>query len=377
VKRFLAKLLFFISPFAALVILDAFLLPPDFFTFRTWEALKVERVRWALPGYFYPRMTVSKVEEGDLGHHTPYAVKKQTFWETDRFGYRKKDTGKRRAAIVVVGDSNVAGSGLSQREILSEVLEETLGVAVYPLSPGSMSRFLRDPWFRDNPPDTVILVSIERELPDLSPLKDDYSSRSPLRLRLQRLAQGIRTDPMAQAVAIPLDRAVKLNILHYTRARIRQVFAGSEQRLLRSHDGMLLLPAMTGHEKIPGKTFEQVLQIVRSYDAALKARGIRFILLPIPDKENIYYDRIPGRQRSGLLSGFIRAVKDSGIEIADTQRAFEEADRVGGTLLYQLDDTHWNGNGVGVAAGLAAGMIRRTEGVYGAPVTKNRSGGNR
>ncbi len=35
---------------------------------------------------------------------------------------------------MIVGDSNIAGSSLSQEELLSEILEKNLGQSVYPLA---------------------------------------------------------------------------------------------------------------------------------------------------------------------------------------------------------------------------------------------------
>ena len=80
-------------------------------------------------------MEITKIEEGDLAHHTRFAIKKKVKWMTDRYGYRKQNTDRKKHEVVIIGDSNIAGSGLTQEEILSEVLEEQLKDSVYPYAP--------------------------------------------------------------------------------------------------------------------------------------------------------------------------------------------------------------------------------------------------
>ncbi|MGB9628950.1 MAG: hypothetical protein ACPL6D_09830, partial [Thermodesulfobacteriota bacterium] len=131
-KRFSLKLALFLLPILTALTVELFVLPMDFFTFRVWEAIVVRKFKNLFTGPFYPNINLTKVEEGDLTHHTKFSKKKKVKWITDRYGYRKINTnGPFR--IVIAGDSNIAGSGLSQEETLSEVLENQLKVKVYPL----------------------------------------------------------------------------------------------------------------------------------------------------------------------------------------------------------------------------------------------------
>lgn len=138
--------------------IELFLLPINFFTFRVWEALVAQRF---YSGHFYPNMKISMLEVGDLGHHTPFAVKKRVEWETDRYGFRKHDSGVNRYRVVIIGDSNIDGSGLTQDDTLFEVLGRRLKCGVYPFTNGNIFTSER---FRDNPPEVVILESIERSI---------------------------------------------------------------------------------------------------------------------------------------------------------------------------------------------------------------------
>ena len=137
-RKFLAKSTLFLLPFVLAIGIELFILPIDFFTFRVWEALVIRKYRNSLPGQFYPNMEVTKIEEGDMAHHTKFAYKRKVKWITDRYGYRKQNTNRSKHQVVIIGDSNIAGSGLTQEDILSEVLEKKLKVGVYPLSPGRL-----------------------------------------------------------------------------------------------------------------------------------------------------------------------------------------------------------------------------------------------
>src|SRR4030067_1834623 len=163
-RKLLAKFTLFLLPFVLAIGIELFVLPIDFFTFRVWEAIVVMKHRNRFSGHFYPNIEITKIEEGDLAPHTRFVIKKKVRWMTDRYGYRKRDTDLKKHKIVIIGESNIAGSSLTQEEILSEVLEGQLKVSVYPYAPvGGINSFLKDDRFIENSPDIVIFARIERE----------------------------------------------------------------------------------------------------------------------------------------------------------------------------------------------------------------------
>jgi hypothetical protein len=89
----------------------------------------------------------------------------------------------------------------------------------------------------------------------------------------------------------------------------------------------------------------------------LRSKGIRFIFLPIPEKENIYHEYLQTK-RPLFLEQLISTLKHLGIETVDTQKPFEEAFRKG-VLLYHTNDTHWNENAVRITADLVKDLIER------------------
>ncbi len=349
-KKFFLRSLLFLLPFFVILFIELFMVPIDVFTFRAWESLVVRKYKTVLPGPFYPNQTLTKVEEGDLAHHTPFAIKKTVQWITDRHGFRKWNTDTKKYPMVIIGDSNIAGASLSQEEMLSEVLEADLGISVYPFAPAGMNSFLKEERFKEHPPDIVIYARVERELFDLSPIKlrRDWKWVSRLKNRVRHL-------DFLQAIFIYLDRMAKGNMLHYLRASLRRSFRGTQthsQRGMESIYGRLFfLPQAKEGQSISKEKIRNIAEVIRSYRDAMASRGIRFIFLPIPDKENIFHELLQ-ISKPTFLEQLTDELEREGVETLHTVKAFEEAFREKQILLYHPDDTHWNVHGVKLAATL-------------------------
>ncbi len=355
-KKFALKFVLFLFPFLAAIGIELFILPIDIFTFRVWEAIVVMKYRKMFPGVLYPNMEIMKIEEGDLAAHTRFAVKKKVKWITDRYGYRKQNTDLQNHKIVIIGESNIAGSGLTQEEILSEVLENQLKVSVYPYAPvGGISSFLKDDRFIENPPDIVVFARIEREILELSSLKPIKENKLSSRFKRQ-----IQQNRLIQSVAIRLDRFSKRIMLHYFRACLRRGISGPEYigsgPVSSPYGPIFFIQGGKANEDVPKEKLNKAIQVIKSYNDAVKRRGIRFIFLPIPNKENIFYGYLRTK-RPFFLEQLISELKGHGVETIDTQEAFEEAFQKSQVLLYHTDDTHWNGNAVRIAADLLAKVI--------------------
>jgi alginate O-acetyltransferase complex protein AlgJ len=359
-RKFLFKFTLFLLPFFLAICLELFILPIDFFTIRVWESLVVKKFKNILPGPFYPNMETTKIEEGDLAAHTRFAIKKKVRWMTDRYGYRKQDTDLQKHKMVIIGESNIAGSSLTQEEILSEVLEDQLKVSVYPYAPvGRINSFLKNKRFIENSPDIVIFARIERELLDLPSLKPIRENKLSSKFKKQ-----IQKNRMIQSLTIQLDRVSKMIMLHHFRANLRRSIStpkhfGSEH-ISSQYGPIFFVQGRSANEDVSKEKLDKAIQIIKSYNDAVKSRGIRFIFLPIPNKENIYFESLQ-TPRPVFLEQLISGLKSHGIETIDTQKAFEEAFQKNQVLLYHTDDTHWNGNAVRIAADLLTKVIEERE----------------
>jgi hypothetical protein len=357
-RKFVRKFFVFLSPFVIALSVELFILPIDFFTFRVWEAVLVKHVRHLLPGPFYPNTDLRRIEEGDLAHHTKFAVKKEVEWKTDRWGYRKGNTDRKRHEIVIIGESNIAGSSLTQKDMLSEILEERLGVSVYPLAPVTVSTFFKDQRFTDYPPTIVIFASVERLIPFIEMPKFPRGKRS--NGFLSKLGNRARESRWIQSMAVLLDRLCKGNMRNYFRASLRRRVTGAEVFLPQGNP-LFFFEGKPVVQKITEAQFGKIVQTLTGYDNLLKQRGIRFIFLPIPNKENFSPGQLEMKEKPLFLNKLIGEMKKKGIETIDSQKGFEEAYRRDSALLFHVDDSHWNPKGVHLIADLTIRLIKKNE----------------
>lgn len=342
--RVICKALLLVAPLMALLGLELFILPLDAFTFRVWESVAVHG-RF-LPGPFYPNVRLFKFEEGDLGYRTRFAVRKPVYWETDSYGYRRAINARADCPVAIIGDSAIAGSGLTQDDTLASVLENRLGIGVYPFAPSDFRTFTRDPRIQARTPIVVVLSAVERNIGTLQTLSDT---------RFRRRLADFRTQVMKFAplrdVAVQVDRAMKSSGLHYVRAQV----AGRADPVERG--GFLFLEGPSANRPKPQSAVDAAVVRIRYFDRWCRDRGARFILLPIPNKENIYHDLFPGQVKPTFLRDLHLELSRQGIESIDTQSAFERARAAEGQSLYLRDDTHWSPEAVRLTADLLADAI--------------------
>ena len=92
----------------------------------------------------------------------------------------------------------------------------------------------------------------------------------------------------------------------------------------------------------------------------LAAHGIRLVVMPVPNKESVYPDRLTSRAepRRGVLAPRTRDLLDTlraaNVEVIDLFKEFGEARQQTGVAfqapLYLAQDTHWSPAGVDLAA---------------------------
>lgn len=103
-------------------------------------------------------------------------------------------------------------------------------------------------------------------------------------------------------------------------------------------------------------TNDPVSAIVNFRDQ-LADHGVRLLVMPVPNKESIYPDRLnPQAQKPrGVLTPRTREVLEKlrahNVEVVDLFKEFSDVRQQGGeTPLYLEQDTHWSPNGVALAA---------------------------
>jgi SGNH hydrolase-like domain, acetyltransferase AlgX len=322
---------FFILPLLLYVVIEC-VLSPTLFTFRTWEALYVKTplAQRLLLGPFYPNIECERFEEGDLAHHTDYAINKDVSWKTDPIGYRNTHYIS-SPDILLIGDSNIAGSSLSQQETLASLLEDYTGLSVYNLAPASINTFIT---YKNegifHPPKIVILSSIERNIPSLP-----YSNAS---LKYNGLAQA-RLNSLASFCAIQIDKLIRANSIEYCKARIRGSGGGGIQSTIDKR--VFFLQGSNAVINTSHDAIESCAERINGYKDYFNSIGTQFIFLPIPNKETIVWELAGLKKQPTFieqLTDKLRVNNISTIEMVTLFNRLQEA----GISPYHYDDTHWN-----------------------------------
>jgi alginate O-acetyltransferase complex protein AlgJ len=355
-KKFLLKLVLFLLPFIIAQAAELFVLPIDFFTFRVWESLRVMGSSIST-GKFYPNFRLEKVEVGTLSKNSNDAVRQKVTWITDPYGYRNTNAWE-KPDVVIIGDSFIAGDTLSQEQLLSEVLQSELKMKVYAMAPADIRDFLNDPRFVDNPPKALILEVLEPQLSSnsIEKPKQDWYKTDFIRLR-QRLMQNC----VVSYIDIIQNRIFKWNSLNFVRARVIWFLYGRKPAIVgtKQFDGRpMFFSRLKCRLHLSQDQTDQIARMLESYKAVLQSRGIKFIFLPVPCKRAIYYDIAPGETKSDSFSRFIISLQADGVTTVNLEQAFLDARKQNeDLLLYQLDDPHWNYEGVKITADLLAPLI--------------------
>ncbi len=108
------------------------------------------------------------------------------------------------------------------------------------------------------------------------------------------------------------------------------------------------------------------LPAILNFRDQLAAVGVQLVVMPVPNKESIYPDRLASRAASsrGLVAPrtrrLLEGLRAANVEVIDLFALFMEA-RKNSTLrapLYLAQDTHWSPEGVALAARAAASRLR-------------------
>lgn len=334
-NKFLKKLIcFIVIPISILLIVEIFCLPINYFAHRNWEAMLLES-KIPLYGPWYPDVDVQSVEEGDLAYYTKFSIEKKVIWKTDKLGFRN-ETVIREPDILVIGDSFIAGSSLSQEQTFTNQLSKKFQgkVEIYNLAPSSFSywvRLMEQGTLKK--PKYLIFSCVERYTPEVFvPTKNNYGSCREI------VKQEIRDIGLAPVV----DRWTRFYSLKWLTARIRNNKGTGIQSEINKKMFFLQGKAVEGRNEADIiKTVEAIV----SYKKYCDSIGVKFLFLPMPNKETVYYDFVPLSSQPNFLFKVDALLKQKGVSTVNTLAIYNKSKQFN-KFLYQLDDTHWNAYGV-------------------------------
>lgn len=335
-KKFLLKILLFFLPVLFLALVETCFLPINFFAYRNWEALMNKS---DLPHYgiFYPNKVVISTEVGDLGHHTKHEVAKKVIWKTDNLGFRN-DSIPKNPEIILIGDSFINGTSLSQEDIFSNQLIKCFGntKSVYAMAPLDFDNFfeyLSKGLIKK--PKTIVFSIVERN--------------NPLQLQKEILAnpikKNIKNKIKSSNIAEYSDRFFRFYSLEWLKSRVCQ----NNGKGLPSKDNSQLLFYSDGKNKIKtDKEIYEIADVILSYKNKCEAHGINFVFLPMPNKETVYYKSLLLNKQSDYLIKLQENLIKREVMSFNTLDVYNKAPK--NKLYYHTDDTHWNKEGVNLIA---------------------------
>ncbi|MEO8351180.1 MAG: hypothetical protein ABI680_05575 [Chthoniobacteraceae bacterium] len=125
------------------------------------------------------------------------------------------------------------------------------------------------------------------------------------------------------------------------------------------------ISAITQRPRSGESTVDDALSAVTHFRDALRERGIRLVVVPAPNKESIYPDRVTGRAAppTRILNPetekFFIGCESAGVETVDLFALFREARQATTESLYLEQDSHWSPAGLQLAASAVAERIER------------------
>lgn len=118
--------------------------------------------------------------------------------------------------------------------------------------------------------------------------------------------------------------------------------------------------AITQRPQSGDSTPHDALSAVTAFRDALAARGIRLIIVPVPNKESVYPQWLssssepPKRVINPETREFFDGCTKTGVEVVDLFARYREISRI---PYYLAQDTHWSPHGIEVAARAVAERI--------------------
>lgn len=334
------------------------LLSLDHFSYRAWEQLSAQ------PDNIGPFKSSSVFRGkiyGDLAHMMKVSRFRQyrtQIFTTDPYGFRNTNySDSKYYPVIVVGDSDMAGSSLSDQGTFSVQLENKLEVPVYNYAPSSPLDILADERFKDRLPRIVVWEEVERTI-----IGNRY-------LHLANLPINISVKPRkrnSQPADVPLISAYYGQNIYN---EIKWYLTGLTTKnisFVEPETGMLFYKAGTTLLEYSGNQRDgtSVVKGIKRIKDIFQAKGIDLIYIPLPDKENIYRKKLPEtlhpKRKQPFLPQLHLELQRNGVLSVDLYSIFNSHSDEDG-FLYFLDDTHWNARGVKIAVDQTLKIIKKNE----------------
>jgi hypothetical protein len=243
--------------------------------------------------------------------------------------------------ILFIGDSFILGTGLTQDSTITNQLQTYFeDQTIYNLAPSKISQF--DFYIRTgilNKPKVLIYSCVERNVPPKLNLNTS-SKFSEEKHTVKQVLNELN-------LSVILDRSLRFYSVRWLRARLD----GDHGSGVAGIDSTMFF--LNGKNQTYGETeLLETFNNVVLYKNYCDSLDIRFIYLPIPNKETVYYNLVPLAKQPDYLFTLDSLLCDANVETVNPLSEFTRYSEESGKLIYHSDDTHWNSKGVSLVAQL-------------------------
>ncbi len=317
-----------------------------------------------------------------------FAEKRPSYWDyKDMRGYRNHPESQRDAYDVVVCGDSYMQAGIPLTNIFNDRLGLLTSMSVYnhaiagrgPIV--SLNRFFDSEHFKTNPPVYLVWGIVERELQAHifagSLVWELWDNENPDDQKVKKVAL-MRKQGVAWYVFSPRNLRVSLPS-HSVIAQLARTFWNKLRYVLFGHINPAVIKGkqgsdgweplfygesvealMLGDEK---RDIERIVWSIEYLNDYCRRHHIKLLTILIPDKAQVYREYLPDATAlpPSCLWNIEEGLKEKGVATINLLPAFRRA-AAEGHKLYWRDDTHWNSDGISLAANATAELLLEMNG---------------
>jgi hypothetical protein len=362
--------------FALVVDLGSRFVPYERVSFRAFEALTRDGGE-GLGGPFARNAKYSNDKAyGDLssmGNATDLRQYRTEVVTTDDWGFRNApNQASQELGAVLFGSSFAAGSGLSDDQTLSARLEQILGAPVYNAADSDLGneheldRLISRLRFRRRLAIVEHMEGVPR--PTWTPQSSSSQQRMenklgaayrPLRLSYAYARGWLRESPL-KLVLFKAFKSIQDDVVLPNSFADRVVHDE-----LANGDPILFLPGQVSMPTDPSRVAD-ALDFWRQLKRFYRDRTFELVVVLVPSQYRVYGPLLahprPALAGDTYIDDLARGLQGAGITVINLKETMERAARDGlrdHHYVYWRDDTHWNADGVELAAQEIASQLKR------------------
>ena len=344
-KQLVKKIFIFSIPILVWFFIEG-LLPSNTFTMHPWESLLFHS-RFAMGDFYHPNEEIEMESVGELCFRTPYARTHYEKWKTDINGFRN-DSYVADPDILIIGDSFAVGDRLTQDSTITNLLKSDLQnkLKVYNIAPNEFSKldyFLK--YKLINKPKLVIYMKSERYIPKT--LVKHPVPYSPNSLK-SRLKAELKNNSVFNKLRVFLDKTFRMYSKNWVQARLSAQKGDGIPGKPGSNMFFWNIASAADDPNVvrSPSDFEKSAQRIITYKEYCDSLGIEFLFVPMPNKATVYFENVPYEKQPDYISNLVLLLNENNVKTYNTLHLFNQYRESHTKLLYHLDDTHWNSNGV-------------------------------